>query len=138
VASDFSAQLHMAGAHLRAMSRQVRSKTRPALKKAAEPMVAQARSNASWSTRIPGAIRLAVTARGVDIRVSSKKAPHARPYEGIGGNATFRHPVMGNRDRWVSQDTRPFLMPAVRQHRRKVRAALIQVVQDAATAHGYK
>lgn len=101
-------------------------------------MVAQARANASWSSRIPGAIRVAVLKRGVDIRVNRRRAPHARPYEAIGGNATFRHPVHGHRDRWVSQATRPFLDPAVEQHRGKVRKALIDLVDKAARRHGYR
>lgn len=136
--ADFSAQVAKASRDLRAMSAQVRKEVRPAIRRAAEPMVAQARANASWSSRIPGAIRLSTTKRGVDIRVNQKRAPHARPYEGIGGGGQFRHPVFGNRDRWVSQPTRPFLDPAVRQHRGKVREELIKVVDDAARRHGFR
>lgn len=138
MADDFSVQLRRASADLRAMSMQVRRGIRPTIKRASEPMVAQARANASWSTRIPGAIRVAVLKSGVDIRVNRRKAPHARPLEGIGGNATFRHPVFGNRSRWVSQQTRSFLDPAVEQHRGKVRKALIDLVGEAAREHGYR
>lgn len=120
------------------MSTAVRREIRPALKDVAEPMVAAARANASWSTRIPKAIRLSVLKRGVEIRVSKKRAPHARPYEGIGGNDQFRHPVFGDRSRWVSQKTRPFLDPAVKAHRSKIRPRLFQVVEEAARRHGYK
>jgi hypothetical protein len=137
VADDFSRQLFKASQELRAMSTEVRRGIAPALKQVAQPIVAQARANASWSTRIPGAIRARVLKRGVDIIVSRKKAPHARPYEGVTGADKFRHPVMGNRDRWVSQDTRPFLGPAVMQHRHKVREALAQVIQDAARHNGF-
>lgn len=138
MADSFARQLAEATRELRGMSKEVRKETRPAIRKAAEPMVAQARANASWSSRIPKAIRLSNTRRGVTIRVNKATAPHARPYEGIRGGSTFRHPVHGNRDRWVSQATRPFLDPAVKQHRGKVRAALVKVVYDAARRHGFR
>jgi hypothetical protein len=136
--SEFSRMLAKASADLRAMSTEVRREVRPALVEAAQPIVAQAKANASWSTRIPGAIRARVVKRGVDIVVSRKKAPHARPLEGITGANSFRHPVMGNRDVWVSQPTRPFLDPAMKAHRGKVRARLARIVSDAAKRHGYR
>lgn len=138
MADSFATQLVRADADLRAMSKEVRREIRPALRKAAEPMVSEAKARAGWSTRIPGAIRLAVIKRGVEIRVSAKRAPHARPYEGITGAAQFRHPVHGHRDRWVSQKTRPFLDPAVKAHRGKIRPALFKIVEDAARRHGYR
>jgi cation diffusion facilitator CzcD-associated flavoprotein CzcO len=138
MADDFARQVAKASAELRAMSKDVRKEIRPRIREAAQPMVAQAKANASWSTRIPGAIRMSIAKRGVDIKVSRKKAPHARPYEGITRSGKFRHPVFGNRDRWVSQATRPFLDPAVRQHRDKVRRALVDLVDDAARRHGFR
>lgn len=138
MADSFSRQLARASKDLRAMSQEVRKELRPKIREAAEPIVSQARTNASWSSRIPRAIRLSSTRRGVDIRVNQAKAPHARPYEGITGTSKFRHPVMGNRDRWVDQATRPFLEPAVAKHRGKVRAALIRLVEDAARRHGFR
>lgn len=137
MADSFAAQLQRAAADLRAMPAEIRRGISPALKQVAEPMAAQARANASWSTRIPGAIKVSVTRRGVIIRVAAKKAPHARPYEGITGGAEFRHPVMGNRDRWVTQRTRPFLEPAVKAHASKVRPALVELVEQVAQRHGY-
>jgi hypothetical protein len=137
MADDFSRQLAQASRELRNMSRDVRKELRPKIREAAEPMVAAARANASWSTRIPAAIRLSNTRRGVSIRVSSKKAPHARPYEGITGSGQFRHPVFGHRDRWVSQKTRPFLDPAVAKHRGRVQRALLELVEDAARRNGF-
>jgi hypothetical protein len=138
MAGDFAAQLRQAAADLRAMSTEVRRGVRPALVEAAQPMVSEAKANASWSSRIPGAIRARVLKNGVDIVVNRKKAPHARPYEGITGNDTFRHPVHGRRDRWVEQKTRPYLEPAVEQHRGKVRVGLERVVSDAARRHGFR
>lgn len=81
---------------------------------------------ASWSTRIPGSIgmRVSFARASVDIKVDRKKAPHARPYEGLGSPGTFRHPVYGNREKWVSQATRPFFFPAVWGRRKQIRDAV--------------
>jgi hypothetical protein len=77
------------------------------------------RQRASYSSRIPSATRMTVrfTAKGggVFFRVSSAKAPEARPLErGNKGRpgATFRHPVFGDSEDWVTQPTRPFFFPA--------------------------
>ena len=135
---SLSAQIRQASADLRAMSTEVRREVRPALQKAAEPMIRTARSNAAWSRRIPRAIKLSVLKRGVEIRVSKRIAPHARPLEGIRGNRTFRHPFFGNREVWFDQKTRPFLTPAVRKHRREIVPLLAKVIEDAAKRHGYR
>jgi hypothetical protein len=108
--------------------RDVPTDLRPELRRniidAANVIAAAARSNASWSSRIPDAISARVrfgTGSAVQIVVSAAKAPHARAFEGIGARArdyrggTFRHPVFG-RDIWVEQQQRPFLVPAVQQH----------------------
>lgn len=135
---NFANELRRAAADLRGFSTQVRREIRPAVKRAGEPMVAAARANASWSTRIPKAIKMRTLKSGIEIRVSRKQAPHARPYEGIAGGSTFRHPVYGNRNRWVTQATRPFLEPAVKQHMPKVRRELAAMLDDAARRHGYR
>jgi hypothetical protein len=121
---------------LRTMPTEIRKQLRPALRKAAQPIVTTAKGNASWSTRIPGAIRVVVLKRGVEIRVNRKKAPHGRVYEGLSG-MTFRHPVFGNRDVWRAQRARPFLLPAVRAHRDEVRKAVTDVVDQVARQHGF-
>lgn len=125
-------------ATLREMPTDVRRGLRPALQQAAAPIIAKAKVNASWSRRIPGAIRLSVLKRGVAIRVSSKRAPHARPYEGVTGGRTFRHPLFGDRDSWYAQRTRPFLEPAVLAHRSQVRQEVARVVDRVARLHGFK
>lgn len=114
---------------------QVRAAVRPAVNQAAELIAAQARANASWSSRIPGAISTSVrfsSRGGAVVRVSSAAAPHARPYEGIGNpGSTFRHPVYGN-DWWVEQAERPFLIPA-RQAKGEAAKALIFAAVKSAT-----
>lgn len=120
-----------------------RREVRPRLKSAAQPIAADAKKRASWSTRIPGAIRITTSIarrrQGVGIRVDSGKAPHGRPYEGIGtrGN-TFRHPLFGDRERWVTQKTRPFLYPALQAGRGRVVDVVDTAILDAARSVGWR
>jgi hypothetical protein len=101
-----------------------------------------ARSNASWSSRIPGAIKPQVTQRQIALRVARKQAPHGRPYEGLQwgarGRSTFRHPVFGNRNVWVAQSTRPFLQPAMDANREKAVEAAKQAVEEVARTNGFR
>ncbi len=121
---------------------ELRKKLRPALKTAAEPIVADAKQRASWSARIPRAITLSIRFAkrdpGVSMRVRRTIAPHGRPYEGIRGNATFRHPVFGHRDRWVSQDTKPYLAPAAEAGMDGALAATVAAVDETAREHGFR
>ncbi|KXK63354.1 hypothetical protein AWW66_03305 [Micromonospora rosaria] len=133
-------------ADLSQIPKDVRKDLRPALKKTGDQVAADAKGRASWSSRIPGAIRVKVLygrgRAGVIITVSRKRAPHARPYEGIaarrGNAANFRHPLFGNRERWYTQRTRPFLLPAAQARRAQVRADIVKVVADAARRRGFK
>ncbi|SCL31954.1 hypothetical protein GA0070616_4363 [Micromonospora nigra] len=126
---------------LRQIPRDVRRDLRPALKAVGERVAQDARGRASWSSRIPRAIKVKVLygrgAQGVVITVNRKKAPHARPYEGITGSNVFRHPFFGNRDRWYAQRTRPFLEPAAQAKRAAVREEIVKVVEAAARRHGF-
>lgn len=112
--------------------RELRRELRPHLRKAGERVVRSVRSNASWSSRIPGATKVRVgfsggSRGGVQVYVDKGRAPHARPLEfGNVGNVN-RHPVFGNTDIWVDQPTRPFFMPAVRENESQV----VQEVQSA-------
>lgn len=120
-----------------------RRAVRPKLKMVAVPIAQDAKRRASWSRRIPGAIRIStsITKRhqGVRIRVDSVKAPHARPYEGIGTRSdTFRHPVFGDRERWVSQKSRPFLWPAMQAGRPQVEGAVSEAILEAARDSGWR
>lgn len=101
-------------------------------------VIPDAKSNASWSSRIPGAIRPRVTTRRVGLRVAAKRAPHARPFEGISQGATFRHPVFGNRNVWVPQSARPFLKPAVEENRDEFMDAAGKALDEAAQQTGWK
>jgi len=121
---------------------EIRRELRPALRRVADPVLQQARANASWSTRIPGAMRISTSfsrrTAGVAITVSVKKAPHARPFENLGRNGSFRHPVFGDRERWVSQTARPFLFPAVASADPELVRETGRVVDQVARKHGFR
>ncbi|MFI2663736.1 hypothetical protein [Micromonospora carbonacea] len=130
---------------LREIPKTLRKELRPALKKTGDQVAQAARARASWSRRIPGAIRVKVLygrRSGVIITVNRKKAPHARAYEGIAarmGNASsFRHPLFGDRNHWYTQRTRPFLHPAAQARRAQVQADIVKVVAAAASRRGFK
>lgn len=121
------AQVSLEYGELRALVRElgvmtpvVRRELRTGFREVGRGAADAAKADASWSSRIPKAISVrpltGARTAGVYLRVNSARAPHARPYEGIGGQATFRHPVFG-RNRWVAEATRPYLTPAV-QHAR--------------------
>jgi hypothetical protein len=99
---------------------ELKRQLRPRLRSAGESIRQDMRARASYSTRIPGAIgmRTSFSAKGggVSFRVSVKKAPHSRVMERgnlKGRHGTFRHPVFGDRQTWVSQPTRPYFYPAL-------------------------
>ena len=43
----------------------------------------------------------------------------------------FRHPVYGNRDRWVNQDMHPFLAPAVKKNEALIQREVTAALNDA-------
>ncbi|MEU4576609.1 HK97 gp10 family phage protein [Nonomuraea sp. NPDC023979] len=132
----------------------VRRELRPALRKAGQHALVQARANASWSRQIPPAIRLSVSfaARrpGVTLIGDRRKAPPIRAFENLGRQGFFRHPVpntrrrglraaaSGERRRWVSQRARPFLFPAAEQAMQQIDADIGAAVEAAARKHGFK
>lgn len=112
---------------------------RVALSQAGQVVVAQARANAGWSSRIPAAMsaRASVSASGsrVVIRVDRARAPHARPFEGLSGR-TFRHPLFGDRAHWYPQSSRPFLRRAREQKGSEVEAIIAEAISKAVAAGG--
>jgi hypothetical protein len=112
---------------------------RQGIRRAAQPALQRIRQNASWSRRIPAATRLSTSnvRAGVTIRVNANQAPHARPYENNGSPSTFRHPVYGNREVWVSQAARPFFYRGIEATADQIRDAIGDVVTDAAKRHGF-
>jgi len=114
---------------------ELRRELRPQLRAAAVHIVDDMKDRASYSTRIPNAIRMSVAfgskTGGITIRVNSKKAPHARVLErGNDGSrtASFRHPVFGDTETWVSQPTHPFFFPAIKTGRPELRKRISEAV----------
>lgn len=114
--------------------KQFRSKARDI----AKAIAAEAKSNASWSGRIPGAISPSVTTKFVGVRVSKKKAPHGGLYErgSTGRPKVVRHPLFGNKNVWFEEPVRPFLAPAVEANRDDTLAAMLQAVEEAKRGAG--
>lgn len=117
---------------------EMRAKLRTVVKQGADAIAAQAKVNANFSTRIPGAIStqsssaLSVTKVSATVRVSAAKAPHARVLEegnvGSSSTTTFRHPVYG-RDWWTPQPMHPFLAPAVAGKEREIVTAIMAAIE---------
>lgn len=121
-----------------AMKRRMRAE----FTRAGQGALSDARSRAgSWSRRIPAAINGKPESSGdrvgYTLRVSVAKAPHARAFEGLGQGGSFRHPVFG-RDRWVDQNTRPYVWPAVRGRSAGMNAAIGAAYEDAARECGFR
>jgi len=114
-------------------------------RKLLRPLVAGAKRNARWSSRIPDAIRGQATMKQVGLRVDRKKAPHGRAYEALRKGAvnaeSFRHPVFAGGDRldwrWVEQRSRPFMLPTVNANREEFRAHALRAMGEAAEKAGW-
>ena len=114
---------------------EMNAELRPALAAVGADVKRAAAGNASWSSRIPAALRVRVRFGtrnpGVFVFADSARAPHARPYEGMTGRNPFRHPVFGNTEAWVNQAARPFLAPALKANESVVKAAMQEAVNEA-------
>lgn len=119
----------------------LRKQLRVAIREAAKPILADAKRRADWSSRIPAATRLKIAfgkkTAGVSIVVGAKRAPHARPFEHGGQPGDFRHPVFGNRRKWVAQRARPFLAPAARGQINNVKEELREAVMTVVRENGF-
>jgi hypothetical protein len=131
-------QVSVLAVKLERMPFALRSRLRPVVKAGAVSIAGQAKINAAFSSRIPGAISVGssagtdVTGASATVRVSAEKAPHARALEdgntGSSSTTTFRHPVYG-RDWWANQDMHPFLGPAVASKERAIVAAIASAIE---------
>ncbi len=93
-----------------------------------EDVAKDARVNASYSTRIPGAIKAQVTASG-NVRIKVTGDPGV-PIEN-NGKGFIRHPVF-NRNVWTSKNSHPaFLLPAFATRREEALARIERVYLDA-------
>jgi hypothetical protein len=121
--------------------KEITAALRKNLKAAAGPIAADVKAGYGWSSRIPGAVSVGTSfskkATGVFIKVNSKRAPHARPFENGGKSGTFRHRVFG-RDVWVSQAARPSIFPRTEKRMPDVEEAAGRAVEEAAKAAGFR
>lgn len=115
---------------------------------AGAPLQRKIAGAASWSKRIPGAVKVNTrfTARttSVILTVNQKKAPHARPLENDGRQGTFKHPVPVRAkrtrrgragqavrgQRTVKQPARPFFYNTITDDDRRMTRAAVDKVAD--------
>jgi len=122
-------------ASLRQAAKRLPAAHRTALLKGAERIAVDARAKASWSTRIPGSVK--VKALGSRISVTAD-APNAAPLENRGKEGEFKHPVFGNPDVVVSQKARPFLRLAARLNEPKLVDRALEAIDKTMTEVGFK
>lgn len=122
--------------------KEIRAETRTVVRLVAGPVLDRAQVNAAWSKKIPAAMRLTTSfsqrSAGAAITVSRRRAPNARPFENLGRDGTFRHPVWGHRDRWVAQVARPSLFPAVKGADPDLVRETGRVVEEVFRKHGFR
>ena len=97
------------------------------LKNAGSIAANKAKGNASWSTKLPGSVKVSVSQRAVAITAGGRNAPEAISYEVHG-----KHPVWSkNRKRWNKTPLkRPFMKPAATQTAPQVAGAILEAVAD--------
>jgi hypothetical protein len=91
-----------------------------------------ARSNASFSTRIPGSVKSHVSVRGLSGSVSAggSAAPDAAPIENR-GKGHVRHPIFGDKTKWTDKNSHSaFLAPAVRANAERLILELSDLFND--------
>lgn len=113
----------------------LRVEMRKGIKVAIEPVKAAVIDEASWSSRIPGAVKTKVSfnakSAGASVYVDSDVAPEAAPINNRDHSGSFRHPVFGDRETWTNQQARPFMQVALRAANGSQVAAAIDDVIDA-------
>ncbi len=122
---------------MRALPEATRRALRPKLRAAGQAIMRDAMGRASWSTRIPGAMRVTTSFRqgreGVKVTVNGRIAPHARAYEDLTTRGPeFKHPVFGRKGARAMQATRPFLLPAAQAAAPTVNQMMRDALDEAA------
>lgn len=133
IAADTSGLARLAR-DLRRASPEAWKAYRVAVRVAAEPVLADARSRASFSSRIPDSMRIRVMSTGnVKIVAGGDAAPDAAPIENR-GKGFVRHPTFGRRGagEWTTKNSHPaYLAPALDAHRDEVLTAIEAAVYEA-------
>lgn len=139
IVADVAGMRRLAKA-LKLAPKDVQREFRTNWRKAAKLVADDAKSRASYSTRIPATIKIRGTGVNIKIVAGGSAAPNAAPLEmGNRGSSTNRHPVFApigsnayqNPKRWVNQPTRPFLAPALEAHKGEVMAMMEDAITSA-------
>lgn len=97
----------------------------------------EAEARAHFSTRIPGSIKVRVSGFTVKIVANTNGlADDAAPLENNGADGMFRHPVFGNTDVWVDQQSHPFLAPSLEAKADEIEVLAEAIITDTLTEVG--
>ncbi len=157
-----NADLSLVAAHLKEQGKQaatiIRKRVRVAVRDAGQEVLTRIRANASWSTgngdgtekwkaRNPGRtsipdatsmkVSFAAKSASAFIDIDRKKAPNARPLEGL-TRGVDRHPVYGNTKVWVSQPLRPFFFAAASAEAAHTQELIEAAADQIATDLGFR
>lgn len=114
---------------LRKVDAQAATDMRKGLKLAAESIVVPEAKKlaAAFSKSIPPTIK--ANTSGVTVSITAGgKSPLAMLEENQGNQGSWRHPVFGNTNAWVSQKAHPFLHPAINAKSQEIGQAVIGVL----------
>lgn len=136
-----SSELRALAKELRRARPEVYRAAQAAMLAAGEHMAESAKSRASWSSRIPGTIKVRADGLfGIKLVAGGGKnstAPHAKPFEHAGQSGDFRHPVFADASKgrdawtWTQQEARPFLHPAVMESLQQTAEAVADLMTEA-------
>lgn len=139
---------------LKLAPKEVQHEFRTKWRAAAQLVADDAKERASWSTKIPGSIKVRGTGANIKVIAGGERAPNAVPFE-VGnrdGGAINRHPVFERENqirnptryqKWriqkghlkgvtfVDQPTRPYLAPALDAHRKEVEKMMEEAILGA-------
>jgi hypothetical protein len=133
---------------LDAASKGLAKELKRGIENAGEPLRGKVAVAASWSRRIPRAVkvntRFTAKTTSVVITVNAKQAPHARPLENAGRPGFFTHPVPVNArrsrrgraaqavrgQRTVKQPARPFFFNTITDDDRRMTREAVDKVAD--------
>ena len=160
-----SSDLRKAYVDLKAAGNGLPVALRRGLNKAAEPCAEGVRRAASWSTRIPGAVKVKTSfaARGakVVVIVDPKIAPEAAALNNKDRDGTFRHPVFADASKprdvrvrwfasakarhlvtgggwtWVEQPARPFMRSGAMSGADQAEQQMLQAIDELIRQAGF-
>lgn len=124
------------------MPKEIKAQIRPLLRKTGQGALLAVRGNAAWSTKIPRATRLQISLAGkrpgVAIVTQRTKAEGARPLEHQGKPGRVRHPLFGNRKKWVVQPARPFMTQEAPKWQAEVRKGIGDAIDQVARRNEFR